>query len=167
MLHTQPPLGTFGIHMGDQCFPSCAHGKEFSRCFRIADGSGETDPPWVHSREPAQPFDKAKGLTAPVAPEEGVDLVDDHEPQISEKLGDGSMLMQQQRLQRFRCDLEDTGGLFQQLRLVTLGHISVPVPYRDIRFGAKVGQPAELIVDQGLQRTDIDGTHRSGRILGK
>ena len=77
------------------------------------------------------------------------------------------MLMQEQRLQRFRCDLEDTGGLFQQLRLVTLGHISMPVPYRDIRFGAKVGQPAELIVDQGFQRTDIDGADRGRRVFGK
>ena len=84
MLHAQPPLGTFGIHMGDQCFPSCAHGKEFSRCFRIADGGGQSDPPGVYTSQSAQPFDQTKSLAAPVAPEEGVDLVDDHEPQISE-----------------------------------------------------------------------------------
>ena len=75
--------------------------------------------------------------------------------------------MQQQRLQRFGGDLQNAGWLFEHPRLVGLGHIAVPVPHGDARLGTQVIRPQKLIVDQRLERADVDRPHRSGRILKK
>ena len=77
------------------------------------------------------------------------------------------MLAQQQRLQRFRRDLEDAGGMLQHLRLVGLGHIAVPVPDGNVRFLAQLVQPLELVVDEGFQRPDVDRAHRGRGIFAE
>ena len=50
---------------------------------------------------------------------------------------------------------------------MALGNVPVPVPHRDIRFGAQVVQPGKLVVDQRFQRANIDAAHAGGHILGK
>ena len=75
--------------------------------------------------------------------------------------------MQQHGFQRFRGDLQNAGGMLHHSGLVTLGHISVPVPHRNVRLGAQVIQPEKLVVDQRFQRADVDGSHGGGGIFGK
>ena len=94
-------------------------------------------------------------------------LVNDHKPQVAEQLCNGRVLVQKQRFQRFRRDLENAGGVTHELCLMALGNVPVPVPHRDIRFGAQVVQPGKLVVDQRFQRANIDAAHAGGHILGK
>ena len=77
------------------------------------------------------------------------------------------MLVQQQRFQRFRRDLQDTGRVLHELLLMARGDVAVPVPDRNIGFRAKVRQPVKLVVDQCLKGADIDAADRRGRVLGK
>ena len=76
-----------------------------------------------------------------------------------------SLLVHQQRLQRFRRDLQNAGGVLEQLVLMGLGHVAVPVPHGDLRLRAQVVEAAELVVDERLQRADIDRAHGGGRVL--
>ena len=50
---------------------------------------------------------------------------------------------------------------------MALGHVPVPVPHGDIRLGAQVAEAAELVIDQRLQGSDVNGPHGGGGILGK
>ena len=71
---------------------------------------------------------------------------------VNSRLRDGGMLMEQDGLQGFRRNLQDAGGTLHKTLLLGLGYIAVPVPDRDVRFGAQVIEPDELVVDQCLQR---------------
>ena len=75
--------------------------------------------------------------------------------------------MQKQGLQRFRSDLQNSGGMLHQLRFMALCHIPMPMPDRDVRFCAQIVQPKKLVVDEGLQRPYINAPHRGGRIFRK
>ena len=41
----------------------------------------------------------------------------------------------------------------------------MPVPDGDARLLAEVVEPQELVVDEGLERADVDGPHAGGRVL--
>ena len=43
----------------------------------------------------------------------------------------------------------------------------MPVPDGDVRVCAEVVEPQELIVDEGLERADVDGADARGRVLIK
>ena len=96
-----------------------------------------------------------------------MDLVDDDIAQITEEPADVIMLVHQQGLQRFRRDLQDPGRILQQFVFVGLGNIPVPVPDGDLGLLAKIVQTLELIIDEGFEGADIQGTHGTGRILRK
>ena len=49
--------------------------------------------------------------------------------------------------------------------LVAVGHVPMPVPDGDVRLGAQIAQAEELVVDERLQRTDVDAAHGGRRIL--
>ena len=167
MLHAEPPFDAFGINFWDICFSSGAGGKKRAGTLRVADGGGEADPPGIYPRQPGQPFNETQGLSAPVSPQEGVHLVNDHKAQVGKEPGNGSVLVQQQGFQRFRRDLQDTGGVLHELFLVALGYVSVPVPDRNVRLGAQLVQPQKLVVDKCFQRTDINAPDGSRGIFGK
>ena len=61
----------------------------------------------------------------------------------------------------------DAGGLFQQLSLLRLRHVAVPAVDGDPGFLTQFVQPAELVVDQRLERRDIEHTDALRRILVK
>ena len=167
MLHAQPPAAPLGLDLRDDGPASGAQGQKFPGLFRIADGGGQPDAAGVDPGQPGQPLDEAQGLPAPVTPEQGVDFVDDHKPQIAEELGDGGVLVQQHGLQGFRCDLQDPAGMLHELALVTLSYVAMPVPDRNVGLGAQVVETGKLVVDQRLQGADIDTAHAPGHILGK
>ena len=96
-----------------------------------------------------------------------MDLIDDHEPQIPEQPGNGHVFVEQQGFQGFRGNLEDPGRMLHHFGLVGLGNVPMPVPHRDAPFFTERLEPEELVIDQGLERTDVDAPHAFGRILGK
>ena len=167
MLHAQPPFAALGVDFRDDGLPPRPQRQEFAGSLRVTDGGRQSDTPGIDSRNSGQPLDEAQRLPAPVAPQEGMHLVNDHKPQVAEQLCNGRVLVQKQRFQRFRRDLENAGGVAHELRLMALGNVPVPVPHRDIRFGAQVVQPGKLVVDQRFQRANIDAAHAGGHILGK
>ena len=167
VLHGQPPAHAFCLNLGGGGAPAGAEGEKCAHTFRVADGGGQTDAPWIDVRHAGEPLNQTEGLPSTVATDEGVDLVDDNEAQVMEQLRNRRMLAQQQRLQRFRRDLEDARGMLQHLRLVGLGHIAVPVPDGNVRFLAQLVQPLELVVDEGFQRPDVDRSHRGRGIFAE
>ena len=114
-----------------------------------------------------EPLDQTEGLHAPVAAQEGVDLINDDEPQIAEQPRDFPVAPDQHRLQRFRRDLQDPGGILHQLSLVGIGDVAVPVPDRDLRLFEQVVEPQKLVVNQGLERGNVEAADRRGRMLGE
>ena len=132
---------------------------------RVADGGRQADTPRVDACHAREPLEQAERLPAAVTAQQGVHLVDDHEAQVAEETRDRHVLVEQQRLERLGRDLEDARGLLEQLRLVRLRDVAVPMPDGDIGLGAQIVQADELVVDEGLQGTDIDGPDTCGRIL--
>ncbi len=167
MLHAQPPFDALGLDPGDDRLPPGAQGEELPRPLRVAHGGGQADAPGVDPRQTAQTLNKAQGLSAPVPPQEGVNLVDDHEPQITEELGDSGVLVEQHGLQGLRGDLQNAGGALHEPFLVALGHVAVPVPDGNVCLLAQVVEPEELVVDEGLQGADVDAAHGGRWVLRK
>ena len=66
-----------------------------------------------------------------------MDLVDDDEAQIMKERRDLHVLVDQQGFQRFRRDLQDAAGMLEQLALLAVGSISMPLGDRDVRFLAE------------------------------
>ena len=165
VFHAQPPDLPAAVEPGDDGAPPASGRQELSRVLRVADGGGKADPPRRAARQAAQALDQTEGLQPPVRPQQGVDLVDHDEAQVAEERRDFHVLVDQQCLQGFRRDLEDAGGMLQQLLL--FGGRRVPVPAGDgnARLLAQLVQPAELVVDQRFQRGDVQHPHRAGRVL--
>ena len=167
MLHRQPPARALALELGNHGAPPRPGREEAPRALRVADGRRQTDAPRIDARQLGQPFNQTERLPAAVAAHQRVHLVDDDEAQVAEQAHEVHMLVQQQRLERLGRDLQDAGGVFEQLGLVRLRHVAVPVPDGDVRLGAEVVQPCKLVVDERLQRADVDGAHRARRVLRK
>lgn len=141
--------------------------RNFPVLSRSPDGGGEPDPARIHPGELRKPFNEAEGLAAAVAAHQGVNLVDDDEPQVAEQPGDIGVFVKQQRLERFGRDLKNAGGILQKPLFAGLRDVAMPVPHRDIRLPAEVVEPLELIVDQRLQGADINRADGFRHIFGE
>ena len=75
--------------------------------------------------------------------------------------------MDQKRLERFGRNLQDATRLFDELCLVRLRDVAVPVPDGDIGFFAQVVEAYKLIVDERFEGTNVEGAHARGRVLPK
>ena len=138
VLHGEPPAGASGLDFRDGGLSPGSGGEKFPGAFEVADGGGEPDPARIHPGELRKPFNEAEGLAAAVAAHQGVNLVDDDEPQVAEQPGDIGVFVKQQRLERFRRDLKNAGGVLQKPLFAGLRDVAMPVPHRDIRLPAEV-----------------------------
>ena len=96
-----------------------------------------------------------------------MDLVDDDVAQIAEHARNRHVLMDQERLERLGRNLQDTARLFDELCLVRLRDIAMPVPHGYVALGAKVLEAQELVVYQRLEGANVEGAHACGRVLPK
>ena len=165
MLHAEPPDLLAAVETRDDRFPSAARREEPSGRLRIADGGGEPDSPRVASGQPAQAFDQAERLQPAVGAQKRMDLVDHDEPQVAEQRRDLRVLVDHHGFQRFRGDLQDARRLAQEFPFPRLRHIAVPAVHVDAFLLAQLVQTSELVVDQGLQRRDIQHTDALRRLL--
>ena len=165
MLHGQPPDLPAAVEFRNDRAPAAARGQKPSRLFGIADGGGEPYPSRRTAGQGAKPLDKAEGLQSAVRPKQRVDLVDDDETKIPEQRGDLHMLVDHQRFQRFGGDLQYTGGPAQQRAFSRLSHVAVPAPDGDVLFLAQLFQPSELVVDQSLERGNVQNPHSLRRVF--
>ncbi len=167
VLHREPPGLAFVLHLRDHRTPTRPGGKEPAGELGVADGRRKPDAPGVDAGKPPQALDEAQRLPAAVAPQQRVHLVDDDEPKVAEEPADRGVLVEQQRLERLGRDLQDARRMLEQARLVRLRHIPVPVPHGDAGLGAQVVEARKLVVDERLERADVESAHRGGRVLGK
>ena len=84
-----------------------------------------------------------------------MDLVDDDEAQVGKEGRDLHVFVDQQGLKGFRSNLQNPPRLAQQLSLLGLGRIPVPTGDGDAHFLTQFGESPELVVDEGLQGSDI------------
>ena len=150
MLHGQAPDLLSTVKTGNECPASDARGKKTSCRLRITDGRREADPSGTAGRQPAEPFNQAEGLQAPVPAQQGMYLINDNKTQIAEQERDFHMLIDHQRFQRFRRDLQNAGGLSDQLPLLRLWSVSVPAGHGNSGFLTQLAKPFELVVDERL-----------------
>ena len=141
MLHGEMPGFTGTGHLRDDGAAPGTRREKTSRRFQITDGGGEAHTARMAACRLRQPFEQAQRLPAAVAAHQRMDLVNDDKTQIAEKPHNLAVAPQHQRLEGLGRDLKDAGGAFQQLALLRLRHIAVPVPHRDLRLSAEVIQP--------------------------
>ena len=96
-----------------------------------------------------------------------MDLVDHDEAKIVEQGRDLHVLIDHQRFQRLRRNLQDPGRVLHDLPLSGLRDVAVPAVNRDPLFFAQLVQTPELVVDQRLERRDIEHADALRRILVK
>ena len=82
-----------------------------------------------------------------------------------EQSGDFALLGDHQRFKGFRGDLQNPRRFTEQLPFLALRRITMPSRYGDSRFLAKLVQPPELIIDERLERSDVQHSHRSSRLF--
>ena len=138
VFHGKPPDLFAAVKLRNDCAPAAARCQKLSRQLGVADGGGEADAPRVAARQLTKPLDQAEGLKAPVRPQQGVDLVNDDETQVAEESRDLHVLVDHQRFQGFRGDLQNAGGLFEQFPLSRLGRVPVPAGHGNTRFLAQL-----------------------------
>ena len=165
VLHRQSPHLTSAIELGNDGVATATRREELPCRFGVADGRRESDTPRPAACQTAEPFDEAEGLHSPVAAQQRVNLVDDDEAQVAEQRRDFHVLVDEQRFQRLGGDLEDARRLPQQLPFPGLRCVSVPPRDTDAGLLAQFVQPSELVVDEGLQRSDVKHADRPRRFL--
>ena len=138
MVHGEPPGAAWLIKAGDDGASSGARSQEIARALGVAHRGRQADTSRIDARHGGETFDEAECLTTTIATQQGVNLINHDESQVAKETRDGRVLMQQQCFEGFGRDLQDAGGVLQQLALVRSGDVSVPVPYRDIGLVAQV-----------------------------
>ena len=150
VLHGEAPDLPAALALGDDGGPAAARRQKAPGGLGVADGGGEAHPPGMAPRRLAEALDEAEGLHAPVPPQQGVYLIDDHKAQIPKEGGDFHALVDEQGFQGLRRNLQNAPGLAQQAALLGLGHVPVPAGDGNAGLLAQLREPAELVVDKGL-----------------
>ena len=163
MLHAEPPDLLPALKAGDHGAAPAPRREKAPSGLRVADGGGETHPPGPAARGFAEAFNQAEGLHPPVPPEKGVYLVNDDEAQIPEKGRDLHVLVDHQRFQGLRRDLQNAVRLSE--KLLRLRHVPVPAVNGDARLLTELVQAPELVIDEGLEGRNIQDAHAVGRLL--
>ena len=167
VLHREPPYLFARVKSGDNSRSPAAGCKKFARCLRISYGCGQADPSGITACQSAHALDQAECLHTAVSPQQRMDLVDHNEPQIMKERRDLHVLVDHERFQRFRRDLQDARGLLHQLPLLGLRDVSVPAIDSNSLLLAQLVQTPELVVDQCLERCDIEHADTLGRLFIK
>ncbi len=157
----EPPWGRGGREL-DELLPPARPREPGQHVARVADRGREADPLHGPTGRAVEPVEHGPHLDPAVGPRERVHLVDHHVPQRREAPGRRGVVEQ---------DLERLGRDEQDVRLVV--RVAPPLRGRDVaverggREPARQAEPldaVELVVDQGLQRREVDAED-AGRAL--
>ena len=110
--------------------------------------------------QPSDPLQHAHQVGAAVGPCHRVDLVDDRHAQVAEQLGGVDPRRHQHDLQRFRGRHQQLGRLPQESPAFVVRRVAVPDKVVQADHLGVQAEPLRLIVQQGLDRSDVDGTDR-------
>ena len=133
MLQSQPPFDPSLLKGGNVYGDIRASRQPISGQSGISDGGRQSHPTGGVANEVAEAGELADDLVAPIGAREGMHLVDNHIAEVTEDASHIVGAAHEHGLQGFRGDLENAAGLFQQLPLVRLSHVSVPAGDRDPR----------------------------------
>ena len=93
VLHGDTPHAARLLKAGDDAIASCSLREEGTRTLGVTDGGRKADAAGLHACHAREALDKAERLTAAVAAQERMDLVDDHVAQVAEHARDRHVLM--------------------------------------------------------------------------
>ena len=152
--------------------------SQVSSSCRVADGRRQPDPLERTARDARQPFEDGDQVPAPVPGAEGMRLVHDHGPQVSEQPPVVHAGADEHGLKRLRRGEQQVGQVGEHG--LAAGRRGVAMPERDpaARPGAVDLKARQQVVEQRLQRAQVDhrqagpalgghpGQHREGGRLG-
>ena len=95
-------------------------------------------------------------MPAAVVPGEGVDLVDDHRPQVAEQAAGIDVRRDQHHLQRLRRGEQAVGRVAEHVPPGGRGHVAVPEGRSPAQERAVPLEPNVEVVEQGLDRADVE-----------
>ena len=167
VLHGDAPHATRFLNTGNNAAASRSLREKGARALGVADGSRKANASGLHTCHAREALDKAEHLPAAVATHKRVNLVDDHIAQVAKHARDRHVLMDQERLERFGRNLQDAARLFNELCLVRLRDVAMPVPDGDIGLFAEVVEADELIIDECFEGTNVEGAYACGRVFPK
>ena len=110
-----------------------------------------------------QPADQAAKVRTALGADERMQLVDDDERERRKDFGKTMRVIHEERLDRLGCDQEHARGVLEQAALGRCGDVAVPFVDGDLRLAAELFQTRELVVDQRLERADVDGADAAVR----
>ena len=105
-----------------------------------------------------QAHELTQHLPPPVARHEGVDLVDHDVTKIAEEAGEVLLSVDEEAFQTLGRGLQHTPVRLERPPLHALPHIPVPRPYVHPGMLKEGIETVELIVDQGLERPEVQHT---------
>lgn len=86
-------------------------------------------------------------------------FVDHDEVERTKQCGDCRPPQDKECLEGFRCDQQNAGRIRQDPSLVARGHVAVPAMHRNVEPFAQAVEAIELVVDERLQRADVQRTN--------
>ena len=167
VLHGDTPNAAWLLKTGDNAVVSRSLREKGARALGVADGGRKANAAGLHACHARQALNKAERLPASIAAHKRMDLVNDHIAQVAEHARDRHMLMDQECLERLGRNLQDAARFFDELCLVRLRDVAMPVPDGDVGFFAQVIETDKLIIDECLEGADVEGAHARGRVLPK
>jgi hypothetical protein len=130
----------------------------------VADGRAQTHALHVVARQGREPLDHAQQVRAAVAARERVDLIDHDHPQIPKQPRRVDRLRDQHDLERLRRGHQQLGRLAQELPPLVAGRVAVPHEAPQPDHLRVLIQPLGLVVEQRLDRRDVEGSDAHGLI---
>ena len=94
-----------------------------------------------------------------------MDLVNDYKAQVAEERWYLRVAVHEHGFKTLRCDLQDARRMTHEFFLLFLRYIAVPVPNLYATLTTDVVESHKLVVDERLQRCDVQTTNESRRLL--
>ncbi len=132
---------------------------------RVAYRGAQPHPLHVMARELGDAFQDAHQVRPPVGAGDGVHLINDHHSQIPEESLLIDPLGHQHDLERLGRGHEQFGGFLEELATLVVGGVAVPHKTAKPDHLGVQPEPFGLIVQQRLDRSDVDGSHTVGLVV--
>ena len=94
-----------------------------------------------------------------------MELVDDNKRQRVKDPVEAGGLIDEQGFERFGRDQQHSAGTIEKPTFLFGGDVAVPPMDGNLRIFAQLFESAELIVDQGLERPDVQCANRTERAV--
>ena len=127
-----------------------------ARQLHVSQGRRQADPPDAAADRRLQPPQQRSQLDAPFGVEHGMQFVDDHAVGRREETRRLEAAPREDRFQGFRRDEQDAPRIAGRPRLQAARHVPVPAMHGNLERLAQALEPPELIVDESLQRADVE-----------